>query len=185
MNMNNLKKSCLICSFLLQYPDVEWMETLQEVYEEAEKLKDKIVGKPMLKFLDYIKEIRVLDLAELYVRTFDFSKNTNLYLTYYEFKEDRKRGDALLAIKGKYEEAGFNLSLGELPDYLPAMLEFIAYRGEVGLLVNYKAAINMLFNNLTKINSPYAYVLEAVLLLLQEYAINKPERAEMLGGVAK
>jgi nitrate reductase delta subunit len=183
MNRNNLNRSFLISSFLLQYPNAEWKETLLEVLEEAEKLKDEPYAKELLKFLEYAQKNNVLDLAELYVSTFDFTKKNNLYLTYYEYKEDRKRGEALLELKRKYREAGVNLLEGELPDFLPVMLEFCAASGKIDTILKFRDIIEKIFENLSKENNPYLNVLKTVLLVLQGTSLEDEEELEVLGGV--
>lgn len=183
MQKNNFKTALLISSFLLQYPDAEWMETIEEALKEAENIKQETYVKPLLQFLNYVKETKELDLAELYVRTFDFTKNTNLYLTYYQYKEDKKRGEALLYIKKQYRESGLDLSSKELPDFLPTVLEFTALTGKNELLFNYKAAIANMFEGLSKGSNPYSYVLESVLLALDEASPFKDEEIEVIGGM--
>jgi nitrate reductase molybdenum cofactor assembly chaperone NarJ/NarW len=185
MQKNNSRISFLISSFLLQYPNAEWVETLEEVIKETEAIKHEAFCKPLLKFFNYAKAVKELDLAELYVRTFDFTKNNNLYLTYYEYKEDRKRGEALLNIKDRYREAGVNFDSDELPDFLPTVLEFTAISGADDLIVKHKNIIKNLFESLSKSNNPYSLIFEAVLLLLNEPVLFEHERVEELGGVVE
>ena len=72
-----------------------------------------------------------------------------------------------------YEQAGLYLAPGELPDYLPVMLEFAAtqtpqiarsFLGEMAHL------LNAIFNALQQRKSPYASVLGALLELAGEQA---------------
>jgi nitrate reductase molybdenum cofactor assembly chaperone NarJ/NarW len=183
MHENNSKTSFLISSFLLQYPNAEWMENVEEVLKETEKIQQQSCCKPLFRFLQYAQRTKELDLAELYVRTFDYTKNTNLYLTYYEYKEDRKRGEALLNLKKRYREAGINLSSEELPDFFPVVLEFTAITGAQDVLMSHRAVIKNIYEKLSKDNNPYSLVMEAVLLLLKEASSYKQESAEVLGGV--
>lgn len=179
------KISFLINSFLLQYPSNEWRETLQEVLKEAERIKHEAYGRQIIKFLNYVEEVDAFDLEELYVSTFDFAKNTNLYLTYYEYRDDRKRGEALIGIKKRYKEAGINLINKELPDFLPVVLEYTAISGEEDLLANYSVVLKKVFENLLKAKNPYTCVLEAILLTLEQPCSIGYETAEVLGGAAK
>lgn len=185
MITNNLNRSFLITSFLLQYPNEEWKEALLEIYKEADKLKDKSYVKPILNFLQYTSQSKAIDLAEHYVRTFDFTDNKNLYLTYYKYKEDRKRGEELLKLKRAYDAAGFDLLTNELPDFLPLILEFTAISEKKDILLNYRESIEKIFNNLTKENNPYLHVLEAVLLMLQESSKDSQEDIQVLGGATE
>jgi nitrate reductase molybdenum cofactor assembly chaperone NarJ/NarW len=166
MNKKDLKNTLLIASFLLQYPDINWCDTLCEVQEEINKVKDETYIKPMLRFLEYAGQNTELDLAELYVHTFDFDPKTSLYLTYYRFDEQKERGAALLKIKQRYGEAGLHILKGELPDFLPILLEFSAVSGEKELLEDYADVIQDIYYNLSKANNPYSEVLKSVLLLI-------------------
>ena len=72
-----------------------------------------------------------------------------------------------------YEQAGLYLAPGELPDYLPVLLEFVStqtpqvarsFLGEMAHL------FNAIFNALQQRQSPYASVLGALLELAGEQA---------------
>lgn len=107
-----------------------------------------------------------MDLAELYVNTFDFSKKTNLYLSYYRNKDQKERGASLLAMKQQYAKAGFVMQSSELPDFLPIVLEFTSALGTKEILMEYASVIEEVYKHLSKDNNPYSYILEAVLLLI-------------------
>ena len=73
--------------------------------------------------------------------------------------------DLLLRMKRLYAAAGFPLADGELPDYLPALLEFAAIappgRGDT-LLVEHRLALELLRARLAQLDSPWACVLEVL-----------------------
>ena len=48
-------------------------------------------------------------------------------MSYYLYGDTRRRGVALLRLKRMYAAAGLVLDSDELPDHLPAMLEFAAF----------------------------------------------------------
>jgi nitrate reductase delta subunit len=168
MNKENERKIFLIASFLLQYPDDDWYELLGEIEAEALEMKDESYVEHIFEFLKYVKQTNKLDLAQLYVETFDLSKKTNLYLTYYSLEEKQERGLALLKLKRKYEEAGFMMETSELPDFLPVVLEFTAATQRKDMLENYRTAIEEIFNSLSKENNPYLYVLKSILLVVMD-----------------
>ena len=58
--------------------------------------------------------------------TFDFDRRASLHLTYHTYGDRRQRGLELVRLKRRYAEAGLPLEGGELPDYLPVLLEFAA-----------------------------------------------------------
>ena len=65
------------------------------------------------------------ELQRRYVETFDFDARASLHLTYHLYGDQRRRGEALIELKGRYAESGLHLPEGgELPDYLPVVLEF-------------------------------------------------------------
>lgn len=156
----------MIAAYLLQYPDEVWYESFNDACREAEGMKGEKYALPLLRFLQFARSKKQLDLAELYVNTFEFAKNANLYLTYYLFKEERERGKALLDLKRKYIMAGFIPSSNELPDFLPAALEFAGASGEIEWLGDYSGPIQDIHEHLSRISSPYSEVLRAVLLIL-------------------
>ena len=65
-------------------------------------------------------------LEEAYVATFDLSETAALYLTAHEFGDSRARGPALIQIGQLLSDAGYGVALGELPDYLPLLIEWLA-----------------------------------------------------------
>ena len=80
-----------------------------------------------------------------YVRTFDQGRSTSLHLFEHVHGDSRERGPAMVDLIQTYEQAGLLLAPGELPDYLPAVLEFAstqpfgearAFLGEIAHIVN-------------------------------------------------
>lgn len=102
----------------------------------------------------------------LYVETFDLSRKHALYLSYWTDGDTRRRGEVLGAFKQHYRDSGWLVDLdGELPDYLPLVLEFTAradYAVGRGILSEYRASLELLRLALAEAGSPYAGILEAV-----------------------
>jgi nitrate reductase delta subunit len=102
---------------------------------------------------------------EAYVETFDMSKRHALYLSYWTDGDTRRRGAVLADLKQRYRDAGLALSgTGELPDYVPLVLEFARHRPDDGaaLLQEYRASLELIRIALTERGSPYADVIAAV-----------------------
>lgn len=158
------KEAFKIASYLLQYPDSNWYESIGEALVEAKSLKN--ITDKFLKFIEYAKAVSELDLAELYTNTFDFTKESSLYLTYYDYAEQQERGMALYKLKEKYSEAGLILINNELPDFLPLVLEFTASAGKKEILADFYKALQNIYEYLSKENNPYVNVFEGVLILL-------------------
>ncbi len=108
-----------------------------------------------------------------YVALFDRGRATSLHLFEHVHGDSRDRGPALIDLGQTYEKAGLVLAEGELPDYLPAVLEFVstqppqearAFLGEIAHIHN------AIFAALQRLGSPYAAVLGALLELAGEPA---------------
>jgi nitrate reductase delta subunit len=63
---------------------------------------------------------------QMYVATFDFDGEAALYLTAHEAGDERRRGELLHELQVALDAAGFLPPPTELPDYIPALLEFVA-----------------------------------------------------------
>lgn len=177
MKIETAQQVFRLAAYCLQYPDEQWMSSLAEIREAAQEME--IVGEAssyrehFLRFLQAVEQADGSDWQEQYVRTFDFGKHTNLYLTYVGHGEERERGPALLEIKKRYEHAGFLMVDGELPDYLPLMLEFASvapWDTALELLQAHGDTIAGIHNELAKINSPYGLMMEAVLDAVRDVA---------------
>jgi nitrate reductase molybdenum cofactor assembly chaperone NarJ/NarW len=145
-----------LCSLLLQYPEGELLEARADLAELADG--------PLRGFAEWFAAQDAQQLQQAYVDTFDFSKRNSLYLTYHLFGDRRQRGQALLTLKQRFAAAGFELADGELPDYLPVVLEFAALAGAPGLeiLERYREAIELVRSSLHASGSPWAPLLDAV-----------------------
>ncbi|AOZ91346.1 nitrate reductase molybdenum cofactor assembly chaperone [Paenibacillus crassostreae] len=178
-----LRSSWMMLSFLLQYPDAEWQETADEMYvdwchlledeneESVEQIKG-FVSECIAEFIGMDSET----ITESYVKTFDFNKKANLYLTYGQLGEERERGPALLKLKQIYEEEDMLLASEELPDYLPLVLEYVAVAEEdkgVSLLISFRKALESVRDALTAGNSPYRHVMSGILLLLDQSSVEE------------
>lgn len=160
-----------ILSHLLSYPDEDWHQELPGVLDSVSAVPDGEVRRTLSSFLNEAVSTDRLDLQDRYVRTFDFGKKSNLYLTYEQHGEERERGRALLMLKRCYEEAGYYLDGGELPDYLPLMLEFAAnasWEAATNVLADRKQAIASVHRSLAESGSPYASLFDLLLTFVPE-----------------
>ena len=108
-----------------------------------------------------------------YVELFDRGRTTSLHLFEHVHGDTRERGPAMIDLAQTYEKAGLYLAPGELPDYLPAVLEFVSTqppREARAFLVEMAHIFNALFGALQQRDSPYASVLGALLELAGEQA---------------
>ncbi|GAS82566.1 nitrate reductase molybdenum cofactor assembly chaperone [Paenibacillus amylolyticus] len=168
---NTRRMVCKLISYLLQYPDTAWREGLQGVKEAIHSISDETVNQILLTFVDEAQAVSSIEWQDAYVRTFDFDKKCNLYLTYALHGDERDRGPALIELKRRYEAAGFYMEVSELPDYLPMVLEFVAEAPEedvLGVLSSCHKALVTMTESITGQNSPYGPMLSLMLQVIPE-----------------
>ena len=116
-----------------------------------------------------------------YVELFDRGRATSLHLFEHVHGDSRDRGPAMIDLGQTYARVDLFLVEGELPDYLPAVLEFVstqppaeakAFLGEISHL------LKGIFGALHQRESPYASVLGALLELAGEKAEAVPPPPE-------
>jgi nitrate reductase delta subunit len=169
-----------LLSVLLRYPDDRLVDGRDEVAAAVAAIPG---ADGLRRFTAYLAGRTQLELAAAYVETFDLRRHTSLYLTYYLHGDTRKRGMALLRLKRLYAAAGLELEGGELPDYLPLMLEFAALApdgaGET-LLREHRPGLELLRRGLHEAESPYADVLDALCAGLPRLTALERERIRSL-----
>lgn len=163
-----------LVSYLLQYPNTAWKESLADFHQVVETLNHEAIAASLKRFLHNVEQTGIDTLSEIYVHTFDFSKKTNLYVTYARHGEQRERGPALLKLKQYYAENGLDMVDDELSDYLPLMLEFASEAPLVSvgrLLGEHRPAIEDIREQLVARDSLYVYLFDAIRLAMDELNI--------------
>jgi nitrate reductase molybdenum cofactor assembly chaperone NarJ/NarW len=154
-----------LLSVLLRYPDRRLVDARDELADAVASLPRSHQRDGLQRFLVYLGANDPGELERRYVETFDLRRRSALYLSYFVHGDTRKRGMALLRLKRLYAAAGLELASGELPDYLPLMLEFAALApagaGDM-LLREYRPSLELLRASLRDADSPYADVLDAL-----------------------
>jgi nitrate reductase molybdenum cofactor assembly chaperone NarJ/NarW len=113
-------------SLLLRYPSAELLAVDPEIAAAAAGLRPA-VREPLERVLAHRRDLTPLTLEQEYVETFDLRRRRTLNVSYYLYGDTRRRGVALLRLKRLYAAGGLVLESDELPDHLPAMLEFAAF----------------------------------------------------------
>ena len=155
-------------SWCLRYPDETTVAALPVVADAVAEIGDAPGAKDLRAFLSYAQQPGALDLAAHYVTVFDLRNRRSLNLTWWSDGDTRRRGMALLEFKQAYRAAGWEFGGEDLPDHLPAVLEFAALDDpaarEAGerLLAEHHGGVEALHKALTAADTPYAAVLEAV-----------------------
>jgi nitrate reductase molybdenum cofactor assembly chaperone NarJ/NarW len=119
----------------------------------------------------------LIDAQERYVEVFDRGRRTSLHLFEHVHGDSRDRGQAMVELKKVYADAGFAMSGNELPDYLPAMLEFLSHQPQasaVDMLGDCAHILRKVGEALQDRRSPYSAVLAAVLALVGEAGLAPP-----------
>lgn len=151
-------------SVLLSYPEEESFSADLACVEGALR---RLPAGSALSHLEscwrWLSSLTAMGAAAAYVETFDLRRRRSLYLTYYRHGDTRERGMALAALLGAYKSAGFTLASGELPDFLPALLELAASHPDgQALLSEHRPALGALRAGLEEAGSPYAGAVAAV-----------------------
>jgi nitrate reductase molybdenum cofactor assembly chaperone NarJ/NarW len=138
----------------LLYPD-------PELYADLPAMRRFAPG--LAPFLDHVAATPLRELAAHYTEVFDFRARRCLYLSWWRDGDTRRRGASLVAFKETYRAAGLDFDGdGELPDFLPAVLEFAAATGCTDLLTEHRPGLELLRLSLEEHGTPYAHVLGAV-----------------------
>jgi len=153
-------------SLLLRYPDHEVLAVLPTLTAALEDLPAR-VAEPLRAVADHRRNGDPRALSAAYVELFDFRRRCCLHLTYYTAGDTRKRGEALVLFAGAYISAGLQIIDGELPDYLPAVLD-LAAADDAGwrLLRENRVGIDLLAKALDKEKSVYRHAVEAIRAML-------------------
>ncbi|MDO4259197.1 MAG: nitrate reductase molybdenum cofactor assembly chaperone [Actinomycetaceae bacterium] len=160
----------MACSLLLDYPMDDLGEKISAIRAELPGLPTDVAAH-LGAFCDEADAIGLRDLQILYVETFDQKRRCALGLTYYSHGDTRSRGQAIIGFKELLRRAGWENEREELPDHLPLILEFAAL-DETGsaehLLQVNRQGIEVVRSALRATSSPWAHLLEALVLTLPE-----------------
>mgnify|MGYP002738816548 CR=1 FL=1 len=121
-------KTYKILSLLLSYPNSELqkflLEVEKELNDEALLHEDKIAG--IVQFCKRLNQLDLTDWQGEYVQLFDYSRSVSLHIFEHIKGDSRDRGQAMVNLMEFYKEKGMQLTARELPDYIPAFLEFLS-----------------------------------------------------------
>jgi nitrate reductase delta subunit len=170
-----------VLSLLLDYPDGE--PAGSELAREVERLPRGATRDGIAAFLAARERVPPAAAQKEYVETFDFDRRASLHLTYHSHGDRRQRGIELVRLKRRFASAGLALADGELPDYLPALLEFAALApdGEgAALLAELRPQLELVRGHLHERDSEYAHLLDALVNALPPLTRAQAERARRL-----
>ena len=170
-----MSKSLRVLAALLAYPDAQLRDDIPEMRDlladEAAVSQPRRIEIDVL--LDTLQRCDPLETEAAYVELFDRSRATSLHLFEHVHGDSRDRGPAMIDLGQTYAKAGLVLAPGELPDYLPAVLEFASTqppREACAFLGEIVHILNAIFGALLKRDSAYASVVGALIELAGEKA---------------
>ena len=152
---------------LLSYPTPDLIAALPAISLEVESA-DGLIGELMSEPL--------MALEERYVSLFDRSRALSLHLFEHVHGESRERGQAMVDLAQMYQTRGLTVAGHELPDYIPAFLEYLSLLDEHearGLLQATAHIFRTLGERLAERGSRYAEVFAALLGLAGERGLAK------------
>jgi nitrate reductase delta subunit len=125
--MNNAQTDSLqMLSVLLQYPDDGLLSRLDEIASTAVRSHSAEIKSAVQAYINYLKTNAPIHVQERYTAAFDMNPATTMNVTYHAYGDTEKRAAAMARLQHNYEQAGWERITGELPDYLPLMLEFLS-----------------------------------------------------------
>lgn len=159
-----------VISKLMSYPDAELLAHADELAEAIQSAKE--ISPPMraelIKLVEFLSRQELMDAQECYVGLFDRGRALSLLLFEHVHGESRDRGQAMVDLMGLYQEKGFNISVKELPDYIPLYLEFLAQGDDMDAregLADVHHILAMLSARLQERESPYHCLFDALLMI--------------------
>ncbi len=171
--MKNATVTLRVFAKLLSYPDATLRRHLPEM-KAALHLEAALSSGRLAELDGLINSLMAgdgFDIEEAYVDLFDRGRKTSLHLFEHVHGDSRERGPAMIDLAQTYEKAGLFLAPGELPDYLPAVLEFVSTQPppEARAFLSEMAHIfSVIFAALQQRQSRYAGILNALLELAGE-----------------
>ena len=164
-----------VLAALLSYPDASVRGHLPEMLEILRRESALPVARraELEALIAKLRGDDPLDVEAEYVQLFDRGRGTSLHLFEHVHGDSRDRGPAMIDLAQTYEKAGLLLAPGELPDYLPAVLEFVSTqppREAKAFLGEMAHILNAIFAALVRRESAYASALGALLELAGEKA---------------
>lgn len=132
---NSDMKILKVLSLLIDYPTNELFEgetlALSKQIVSKSPLISPEVRQQIIDLIDDMIEIGSLEAQARYDGLFERGRSLSLWLFEHVHGESRDRGQAMVDLMDQYQQAGFDIGLKELPDYLPMYLEFLAYQAAV------------------------------------------------------
>ena len=157
-------------SWCLDHPDADLTSRLPQLRaalaEQPRSEAVRLIGR----LVDHLATTPPAEQRRRYVEVFDLDRKHALYLSYWTDGDTRRRGEVLGRFKAAYRASGWLVDTGgELPDYLPIVLEFAAVADPdagLALLAEFRPSLELLRLALSDAGTPYADGVAAVCAVL-------------------
>ncbi|MBK9159865.1 MAG: nitrate reductase molybdenum cofactor assembly chaperone [Propionibacteriaceae bacterium] len=149
-------------ALVMSYPDEQLLARLDTIESALDGTETADSFAPVL---THLRGAPLGELQAYHVQEFDLSRRHALHLSYWTDGDTRRRGEVLADVKARYRESGLVVDTGgELPDYLPMVLEFAVADRERGLelLERFRASVELIRLGLHQDRLPHAGVLTAI-----------------------
>lgn len=172
---SNMAISLRVLARLLSYPNAALRADLDDMRSalRADRMLSASRKQELDALMQHLASGPTLPHESNFVDLFDRGRATSLHLFEHVHGDSRDRGPAMIDLAQTYAQAGLLLAEGELPDYLPVVLEFASTqpaREARSFLGEMAHILNAIFNALQQRQSTYASVLGALLELSGEKA---------------
>ena len=175
---DHIKIQLKVTSLLLEYPDEVFIRSLPLIEIRIAQLPDSYAKDKLVRFTSYLQTTPLIHLQETYTEAFDMNPSTCLNLTYHLLGDSEKRGNVMACMRQIYREAGYETTTGELPDYLPLILEFLSEcptSDRTETLWSYLGAVEKPAGALRNAGNPYSLLLDVVRDLAAEFSVQCSE----------
>ncbi|MDJ0318434.1 MULTISPECIES: nitrate reductase molybdenum cofactor assembly chaperone [Arthrobacter] len=154
----------LAAAWCLSYPDEQLLERIPLMRAALGEFPG--ATKPFDVVLSTLESKDLMASQTQYVKEFDLGKRHALHLSYWTDGDTRRRGEVLGAFKKVYRGSDTLVDTrGELPDYLPMVLEYAA-TVDMGagkdLLQQYRPSLELIKFGLLRDDLPHTHIVQAI-----------------------
>lgn len=154
----------LAAAWCLSYPDEQLVTRVPLMRAALGEFPG--ASQPFDVVLDRLENTGLMALQGQYVQEFDLGKRHALHLSYWTDGDTRRRGEVLGAFKKVYRGSDMLVDTrGELPDFLPMVLEFAATADMAAgkeLLQQYRPSLELIKFGLLRDSLPHADIVQAI-----------------------
>ncbi|WP_448565984.1 nitrate reductase molybdenum cofactor assembly chaperone [Thalassotalea ganghwensis] len=175
-----------LMSRLIDYPTEDLACSAEDIkrFIAVEKHLSEQNKRELTEFIDGRLSMDLLDWQSDYDALFERGRSLSLLLFEHIHGESRDRGQAMIDLIAQYKAAGLDISIKELPDYIPLFLEFASTQGDEharGWLQDVSHILALLKVRLAQRDSDYA-ILFHILVDLAQADIDYADLAQQVKG---